>query len=373
VAFAEAAWNWVTNPRAGAWPAWPLGLAAAALLALAVPVLLWVRSRWFRRRLAEARRASPNEFQRSLDIRQVTVKNPHAEPPQSSGRGWVRILSWNVGRGHQPEQLAEYLQGARADIVCLQEVDWNNRRTHWADVLDRLAGCLGMRGYFGVEFLEICTPFRTAALAGGGVTGNALLLSSAPVAVFRIELPATMDWEFDWNVPPFSERLWKRIRREKRIGGRFALAAECRIAGRTLVVCSTHLENFTGGAAGRFAQYRSIVEDLERRYGDSAIRVIAGDFNTFGSPLAHWYSGDGSATWPGKPGLTEEPQLWKAQLLPPTGYRDPFELGAWTFQVTPLFRRKLDWFTVKGGRIRAHGIGPFGSSDHRPLWVDLEL
>jgi endonuclease/exonuclease/phosphatase family metal-dependent hydrolase len=351
-----------------------IAIVGTGFCLMMVLVLLWLRRGRIERHLAAARRAGPNDFQRSLDLGQVIVKNASDElcPPLRKGR--LRVVSWNVERGHRPEQLADYLESARADVICLQEVDWNNRRTRSADVLDHLATHLGMRGYFGIEFLEICTPLRPDWLAGGGVTGNAILTNSAAVSVFRIDLPVATNWEFDWNaVPaPFSGRLWRRIRREKRNGRRFALAAEIRIAERTLVICSTHFENFTGGIAGRFAQYQGIAAELERRYGDSAVRVIAGDFNTYDSPLSRFFSADSHATALGKPNAMDEARWWEAHLLPKTGYVDPFDADAWTFQVTPFFRRKLDWITVCGGRALEHGVGPFGSTDHRPIWADLE-
>jgi len=36
-----------------------------------------------------------------------------------------------------------------------------------------------------------------------------------------------------------------------------------------------------------------------------------------------------------------------------------------------LFKRKLDWIAVRGGRVVSFGVGPFSSSDHRPLWINL--
>ncbi len=361
----ERGWGALTGTAAAYW--W--SLPVAGLLALPA-VLLWARR--LRQRLEAARQAGPNEFQRSIDIGRVPVKNCGAELAGPRRPGRVRILSWNVERGYRPDQLADYLRDAQADVVCLQEVDWNCRRTRLADVLGYLADGLGMRGYLGIEFLEICTPLRPPGMAGGGVTGNALLVNAPAVAVFRIDLPAVMDWAFDWNAPPFSGRLWKRVRREKRVGGRFALAAELRLVGRPLVVCSTHLEDFTGGIAGRFSQYRCIVDEIERRYGNSAVRVIAGDFNTFDSPATRRFRGGGGVTAMGKPRWMAEARWWKTRLLPETGYSDPFDVRDWTFQVTPLFRPKLDWITVKGSRVLDRGIGPLGFSDHRPLWMDLE-
>jgi endonuclease/exonuclease/phosphatase family metal-dependent hydrolase len=357
----------LANVDAGYW--WILLLACSATL---VVIALGARLRRLPRQIEAACLADRNEFQQSIDINHVRFLNRGAERGGTRQPGRIRLLSWNVGRGYQPDQLLECLRAAKADVVLLQEVDWNCRRTRFTDVVDLLASRLQMQGYFGVEFLEICTPLRPKRMAGGGATGNALLVDAPVVDVFRIDLPAVMDWAFNWNDPPFSPRIWKRARREKRVGGRFALVAELRFAGRPLVVCSTHLEDFTGGVAGRFAQYRHLVDQLAARYGDSTASVIAGDFNTFDTAATRWLRGGGGAAALGKPTSTPEASWWKTRLLPETGYGDPFDVRDWTFQVTPIFRPKLDWITVKAGRVLDRGMGAFGSSDHRPIWVDLE-
>ena len=128
------------------------------------------------------------------------------------------------------------------------------------------------------------------------------------------------------------------------------------------MVCSAHLEDFAGGIAGRFRQYRCIVNEISRRDGDSAAAIIAGDFNTFDCPSARLLRGGGGiAQAVGKPFLCSEAAWWKTQLLPETGYGDPFTLHDWTFQFTPLFRPKLDWTTVKGLR------------DPGPRWAPCSL
>jgi len=61
------------------------------------------------------------------------------------------------------------------------------------------------------------------------------------------------------------------------------------------------------------------------------------------------------------------------QLLPTTGYSDPFQPTDWTFSATPFFRPKLDWIAVKDAGVMNCGIGPFGSSDNRPLWAEIDI
>jgi hypothetical protein len=138
-------------------------------------------------------------------------------------------------------------------------------------------------------------------------------------------------------------------------------------------LCTLHLEDKLGGIEGRWKQYMAAVQAIDASADETAICVIAGDFNTFDCRLARLLTPDSNATALGKPAEVNEAAWWRTELLPRTGYADPFADDAWTFTVTPLFRAKLDWITSKGGTVRNCGIGPFSSSDHRPIWVDLDL
>ena len=100
-----------------------------------------------------------NDFQQNLDSQLIYVKNETASLADYQNQP-LRILSWNIERGYDPDQLIKYIQSKHLDIVCLQEVDWGNERTKGVDVLDYIARQTGMKGYFGIEFYEIATPYR---------------------------------------------------------------------------------------------------------------------------------------------------------------------------------------------------------------------
>lgn len=312
------------------------------------------------------------EFQRTLELDQVYFKgSPAAHASHSTSA--LRIVSWNIARGEHPDRIAQELAGLRPDIVCLQEVDWGNRRTGTRDVLEDLARLTGMRGIYAIEFLELEAPGRDESQSGGGVTGNAVLTRIEPKSAFRVALPPAVDWQQgadDTRLPP---RTRQSLRSEPRLGARCGLALELRVGQRDLVVCSAHLEDKYGGVAGRWAQYMAAVAECDARGDGSDMRVIAGDFNTFDSQIARFFTSDTEAMAMGKPRLAREAQWWHSRLLPTTGYRDPFEPGAWTFRVTPFFRVKLDWLTARNASFRACGRGAFASSDHRPIWADIEL
>lgn len=313
------------------------------------------------------------EFQRSLECDRLYTKLPMQAVSPPGREDTLRIMSWNIERGYHPQRIAEAIVALSPDVVCLQEVDWNNDRTGRCDVLQILAEATNMIGIFGAEFLELETTGRTRRSAGGGAIGNAILCRIPPTETFRIELPPALDWEHGVRNDELPQRVRRRLHREQRIGSRFGLAAEFSVGGAQLLVCSVHFEDKFGGVSGRFRQYRSVLDAVAARGRASAKLVVAGDFNTFDSETARLVMPDTDMTAMGRPRGTTEAEWWKDCLLPATGFVDPFAADAWTFRIPLLFRAKLDWITVKNGTLRDCGIGPFASSDHRPLWADLDL
>ncbi|MBF0548505.1 MAG: hypothetical protein HQM08_29000 [Candidatus Riflebacteria bacterium] len=113
---------------------------------------------------------------------------------------------------------------------------------------------------------------------------------------------------------------------------------------------------------------------MEIDFGKSCGIIITGDFNTFDSPMARLFSprqsvGDSFK----KPYWSNECSYWKNVLLSKEVFSDPFSIKDWTFQYTPLFRRKLDWITYRSVQVKRCGVGLLGASDHKPLWADFEI
>jgi len=312
-------------------------------------------------------------FQHSLNLDAIYEKQPASARRQLPARDTLRVMSWNIGRGHDPVRIAQAIDAVAPDVACLQEVDWGNERTGSRDVLQVIADRTGMLGLFGIEFIELVSPERAPKLAGGGATGNAVLCRMDPVTSFRIELGASLDWESGVYDPSLPSRVRGSLRREPRIGRRFGLGAEFAVGSQRLIVCSVHFEDKFGGASGRFQQFQRAADALGTRGGEAATLVVAGDFNTFDSRLARLRTCDTNATALGRPVGVPEAEWWRRALLPPTGFADPFGTEDWTFRVPPLFRAKLDWIAIRNGLTHGYGIGPFCSSDHRPVWSDIEM
>ena len=279
----------------------------------------------------------------------------------------LRILAWNIERGVDPASLAAYINELKPDLVCLQEVDWGNQRTNNTDVLDLLARSTSMMGLLGVEFVEIESRHRPQAWAGGGIEGNAILTRIRPKRSFRVELPIA----FDWANPPASHQ--EITRREPRIGRRFALCVEFDYFGKPLIVCSTHFEDKAGGVAGRFAQFKTLATTIDSLTSNNAISIIAGDFNSLENWLTSISRGHVPATALNKPWYTSECRWWKERLLPETGYQDPLPCHNWTYKRWMIYRERLDWIAVRNCRPLRSGVGDFNTSDHRPIWAEVEL
>jgi len=311
--------------------------------------------------------AALNEFQKKLSFGEIYLKNESVSLNSIEDYNKLKILTWNIERGENPGQFAAYINQVKPDVVCLQEVDWGNERTKNADVLDVIARSTSMAGVFGTEFFEIQTPHRAKELAGGGVQGNAILTRISPKKCFRIELPVA----FDWVNPP--EHKKGIVRREKRVGARFALCVEFNYFGRSIVVCSTHFEDKDGGVEGRFTQFKSLAETLRTITSERATSIIAGDFNSLENWITCLSGTYQRSTSLRKPCHISECRWWKEQLLHKTGYADPFPCRNWTYQRSRIYREKLDWIAVRNCQVSQQGIGDFNTSDHRPVWTEIRL
>jgi len=304
-----------------------------------------------------------NEFQSSIRSDVIYEKNPSLKFAEKSEKA-LRILNWNIERGYFPERITKYINEIKPDIACLQELDWGNERTEKADILELIAQKTNMRGYFGVEFYEIQTPYRTKRLSGGGVHGNAILTKIEPSHLFRVEMPHA----FDWNLRNMDDKI---IRSQTRLGFRFALCAKFTIRDEPLYVVSVHLEDKHGGIEGRYNQFMSLVNSLKTQPADAII--LGGDMNTLDNWLTQITGFSKADRALGKPFYKPESRLWKEKFLPPIGFSDPFKHTDWTVQHSLLYREKLDWLMVKNCRVINHELGPFNTSDHKPIWIDVEI
>ena len=183
-------------------------------------------------------------------------------PPSS-----IRIVDWNIDRGLRLSGVVEFLSDAKADLVILQEVDLNARRTHHLNIAREIARKLQMNYVFGCEFQELTQGSCTSPAYHGQATLSPWPLSNPRIIRFKKQ---SNFWKPRWFLPemqPFQER----------IGGRMALVSEVNIAGESLISYNLHLES-RGDDDLRSSQLHECLSDAAQ-YESSVPIVLAGDLN----------------------------------------------------------------------------------------------
>jgi endonuclease/exonuclease/phosphatase family metal-dependent hydrolase len=190
-------------------------------------------------------------------------------PPrlQLWGRDSFRVVDWNIERGTRLESILKFLRKYKADLIFLQEVDLNARRTRHLDVAREIARPLQLNFVFGKEFEELTQGSKGSPAYQGQATLSPWPIKNARLIRFRKQ---TTFWEPHWYLPriePFQERL----------GGRIALAADVEIPGQTLATYNLHLESKESDAL-RVSQLGEVLADAFARKRDR-LTLIAGDLN----------------------------------------------------------------------------------------------
>ena len=260
-------------------------------------------------------------------------------PADPWSRNLVRIVSWNIERGLRLRGILEFLRTMQPDLILLQEVDLNARRTHYRDVASELAHALQVNVVFGTEFQELGQGSAASPAFQGQATLSRWPLSNVRTIQFGHQ---SNFWKPRWYVPQLG--IFQR-----RTGGRIALVAEARVYGRNVVTYNVHLES-RGNDNLRIRQLHEVVKDC-RPCVDASTFVIGGDFNM--------HAGKGEA----------------ATILRDSGFSDAVRSsGRPTTPVhgSPRHGGAIDWIFVSGGldsRGRVHD--DVHESDHFPVSVAI--
>ena len=256
-------------------------------------------------------------------------------PPSS-----LRIVDWNIDRGLRLPAIIDFLKDMNADVLILQEVDINARRTHRLNIAEEIARKLQMNYAFGREFEELTQGSRASPAYHGQATLSRWPISNPRMIRFRKQ---SNFWQPRWFLPrikPFQERL----------GGRIALVTEINVAGSTLITYNLHLES-RGNDELRLSQLDEVLSDAAR-YDPHCFAVMAGDLNLNVSKNA---AAESLAR-------AEFRNAVKAAPTPTTPSRRLFEAG-----------RSIDWACVRGpiqtdsGQV--HSL--IQASDHYPISFNL--
>ena len=240
----------------------------------------------------------------------------------------LSIVTWNIERGKEYDAIVRELKALDADVVLLQEVDRECRRTGYRDVARDLAHALDMNWVSGGEFQEIGEGRRGRA----AITGQAIL-SKQPiegVEVLRFKAQARLKWSINPAQP--------------RRGGRMTLKA--RTGGVRFY--NTHIESGGNDSLQR-TQIAEILAYEHRAAPDEDPVVIGGDFNNGPVLRASMFGRLTAAAF--------------ADALGKADGRGPTSQG----QLHPI-----DWIFVKNASpTRGRIVQAQAASDHFPLFVAL--
>ena len=260
-----------------------------------------------------------------------------------AGRQWersplkaIRVVNWNIERGLQLPAIVDFLDSQNADLLVLQEVDLNARRTRRVNVAEEIARRLQMNYVFGREFEELTQGSRTSPAYHGQATLSRCRLRNPRVIRFRRQ---SNFWHPRWFLPrtePFQER----------IGGRIAVVADIADGQRGLTVYNLHLES-RGNSDLRQAQLEEVLLDATKFTPQSPV-LVAGDLNFDASSVLF-------------AGATER-----------LGFRSAIELPSpHTTPARGLFQRarSIDWAFLSGPIEAGRGLvhGNINASDHYPI------
>jgi endonuclease/exonuclease/phosphatase family metal-dependent hydrolase len=170
----------------------------------------------------------------------------------------LNVVTWNIERGSEYEAVLSVLRRLDPDVVLLQEVDRDCRRTGYRNVARDLAAALNMNWVAAGEFQELGEARGRSAPA---ITGQAILSKFAIHDAAGLRFKAQDRWR--WSINPAQPRRGGRIALRARSGG--------------VVFYNTHIES-GGNERLQQRQMAEIVADQARAAQDTPV-IIAGDFN----------------------------------------------------------------------------------------------
>lgn len=252
----------------------------------------------------------------------------------------VRIVTWNINRGLRLNELIEFLEGAAADLILLQEADSNARRTHCRNVAREIAQALAMDYVFGCEFEELTQRHNGMPAYHGQATLSRFPLLNSRILRFHRQ---SGFWLPRWFIPRM--KVFQR-----RLGGRMVLITCIDFPERRFLVYNVHLES-RGDDGLRCCQLWELLDDVSQHADETQV-VVAGDFNA---------------------DLRQEPAV---SAISHAGLSNPLALvSSLRTTVSSRFNgpRTIDWILTKGPLIASEPKlhDSIRASDHYPISFTL--
>jgi hypothetical protein len=177
----------------------------------------------------------------------------------------ITVIEFNTQRGARWLEAIDFLKGANADVIILNEMDIGMARTDQQHTTKLMAEMLQMNYAWGLEFVELTNGNKEEQDRFGripnfhGLHGNAILTRcpiSDPV-IFRDPVGQHFsDRKIFLNANGF----------EKRLGGRMGMFVRIDISGESVVVGSTHkLAGHSEGVKQYIASSKAITAGDQKR------------------------------------------------------------------------------------------------------------
>jgi len=267
---------------------------------------------------------------------QIPVSESGSFLPTELPMSWpstLRVVAWNMEYSSnldaQLDTLTTDPELASADVYLLSEVDRCSARNGVRRAARMLAERVGGAYAYGIEFVELSID-RTV----GGDTGQAIVSRRPLTGVGLLCHTAHNDWFAEDDEP--------------RLGQRVVLYGEVPVGETHARVVALHLESKDAFGELRAVQVKELL-DAAQAGACERPQVVAGDFNA-------WY--------PTTPELV---------LMRNAGFTDALdEVGDTGFTHSGSTRLDYVWtrgFTAREGAVLREVM----TSDHFPIWVDLEL
>jgi len=257
--------------------------------------------------------------------RATKLQTPAASPAA------IKIISYNIRwrGGEDLRKLIELFKTdreiGRADIIGLQEVDRNKKRTGNQNTALQMAEALGM--YYAWT-APPPPPAKEDKKPQEEETGVAIMSAYPLTDLQRIVLP---------NEGPGGRR-------------RVALGATVKIGETSVRVYSVHAEIRISNVK-RLEQLKAVIDDAQINHAKVERVVVLGDFNT----------------------ITGKDVGETSELFTTAKFNTPFTNNLTTWK-TFILEFKLDWLWLRGLQATAFGIDKkVGLSDHWPLWAVVTM